>query len=81
MKHEWTILLLRPDYTADNYGQDTYQTVITAPTAARALELARKEACGIDNNDLEHKEDYYCLFCTRGKHSDLCDGHGGVIEQ
>jgi hypothetical protein len=79
MKLEWTILLLRPDYTADNYGQDTYQTVITAPTAARALELARKEACGIDNNDLEHKEDYYCLSCIPGMHIDLSDGNGGVI--
>ena len=81
MKLEWTILLLRPDYAADNYGQDTYQTVITAPTAARALELARKEACGIDNNGPECREDYFCLFCTTGTHADLSDGAGGVIKR
>lgn len=79
MKLEWTILLLRPDYTADNYGPDTYQAVTTAPTAARALELARKEACEVDKNGPECREDYYCLSCVPGAHIDRADGNGGVI--
>ena len=81
MKLEWTILLLRPDYTTDNYGQDTYLTHITAPTSGKALALARKEACGIDNNGPECREDYFCLFCTTGTHADLSDGAGGVIKR
>ena len=79
MKLEWTILLLRPDYTTDNYGQDTYMTHITATTAVRALELARKEACEADKNGPECREDYYCLSCVPGAHIDLSDGNGGVI--
>ncbi len=27
----------------------------------------------------ECREDYYCLSCVPGAHTDLCDGHGGVI--
>jgi hypothetical protein len=79
MKLEWTILLLRPDYTAATYGHDTYLCHITAPTAAKALALAREDACRADENGPECLEDYYCLFCTHGKHIDLCDGNGGVI--
>lgn len=79
MKHEWTILLLRPDYAAATYGQDTYLSHITAPTAAKALELAREDACRTDENGPECREDYYCLFCTPGAHIDLSDGNGGVI--
>lgn len=79
MKLEWTVLLLRPDYAAATYGQDTYLDHITAPTAAKALALARKNACRADENGPECREDYYCLFCTHGKHIDLSDGNGGVI--
>ena len=79
MKLEWTILLLRPDYTAASYGTDTYLAQITATTSGKALALARRGACEGDGNGPECRKDYYCLFCTRGTHIDLSDGNGGVI--
>lgn len=68
----WTVLLLRPDYIADTYGQDTMLLQVEAATVDSAIEKAQIEAVMSDSplegGDLE---DYYPLLCIRGRHEDL----------
>ena len=63
----FTVLLLRPDYMTDNFGQDTYLAYVFAPNANTAIDRAREELRAPDQDPL----DYHCLFCTTGHHVDL----------
>lgn len=63
-KKPYTVLLLRPDYVAQEFGKDTFCAYIYAKDAQDAVDKARKEACLVDLED--EPEDYYCLFCTPG---------------
>jgi hypothetical protein len=65
---KYTVLLLRPDYVADTFGQDTFCAHVEGDTAEAALAAARAEACEADGQD--DPEDYYCLFCTDGHVAD-----------
>jgi hypothetical protein len=73
---DWTVLLLRPDYAAEDFGHDTLTLHVKAVTEACAAEAARKRACGLDGTD--EPADYYCLFCARGAVRNLAyDGEVG----
>jgi len=63
---DWTVLLLRPDYDADTYGQDTFMTHVQADSAEEAIREAQGQAVGQECTP----EDYVCLACIRGKHVD-----------
>lgn len=63
----FTVLLLRPDYEADEFGQDTYLTYVFADGAQEAVTKAREEVRAQDQDPF----DYHCLFCTTGHHLNL----------
>lgn len=65
----YTVLLLRPDYLADPFGQDTFCSFVYGKTAEEAIAAARAEVCESDETDTP--EDYHCLFCTYGHVDDL----------
>lgn len=67
--NEYTVLVLRPDYASQNYGQDTFLSHVTAPTVAAAQRLARIEACNADGNDAP--EDYHIQLVVEGHHHDI----------
>jgi hypothetical protein len=70
----YTVLLLRPDHIADEFGKDTYLTQVDADTPTEALTLARREVAQIDGVDFERESDlndYACLLIVAGTHDDL----------
>ena len=46
--NNYTVLLLRPDYIADEFGKDTYLAHVVANGAAEAQKLAQAEAWDSD---------------------------------
>ena len=77
--NNYTVLLLRPDYIADEFGKDTYLAHVVANGAAEAQKLAQAEAWDSDQDeDAEDEDDlsgnpddYHVLFCTMGHLRDL----------
>lgn len=73
----YTVLLLRPDYMADSFGQDTYLTCVVARSPVGALESARAEVIELDHSDVaefhEYHDptDYACLLLIEGEHRDI----------
>jgi hypothetical protein len=72
----YTVLLLRPDYAAATFGQDTFCAYVEGMTPEDALIAARSAAC--DEDDTDTPEDYYCQFCADGHIINYQDGCGGV---
>lgn len=66
---KYSVLLLRPDYIAEPYGQDTYFTHVEATNAEVACNLAQQEAAEADSGDAA--EDYAVLLCIAGHHDDV----------
>lgn len=69
---KYTVLLLRPDYVADVFGQDTYLAYADAPNASRAIALGQHEACAADGGD--DSLAYYPLAVFAGHLDDLSEG-------
>lgn len=77
--NNYTVLLLRPDYIADEFGKDTYLAHVVANGPALAAEKAQMEAWVTDNggpdeieNDADGEPSDYCvLFATLGHHENL----------
>jgi hypothetical protein len=67
----YTVLLLRPDYIADQYGEDTYLAHVTAGNPTEALAEARREVAKADGNDEPEWNDYACLCIFEGTLTDL----------
>lgn len=65
---DFTVLVLRPDYAAQNYGQDTFLAHVSAATVAQAQKAAKKEAADADR---EPDDDYFVLLALRGHHFDI----------
>jgi hypothetical protein len=74
-ERDWTVLLLRPDYVADDFGHDTLTLHVKGVTEACAVKAARKFACKIYETD--EPADYYCLFCASGAICNLA--HDGEV--
>ena len=53
----WTVLLLQPDYIAEDFGSDTYQVHVEAANAAAAIEKAQQNVAGAEGEP----DDFYCL--------------------
>jgi len=73
-KRKFSVLLLRPDYVADNFGQDTHLCHVYARSVARAMEIAQREVATLDCPDEgEHydDEDYHVLLIVPGHIHDL----------
>ena len=71
----YTVLLLYPDYLADNYGEDTYQAWVDAQSVTEAASKAQLEAAGDDNVPVGHTvddlNDFKVLAVYEGHHVDL----------
>ena len=65
----YTVLVLRPDYMATNYGQDTFLAHVEATGPAQAQRMARREAAAADRSEVS-SEDYYILLLIEGHHDD-----------
>lgn len=69
----YTILLQRPDYIADNYGEDNFLWQGEAANSIDALALARADAITADGGEevCDDPTDYRCLILLAGIHDDL----------
>lgn len=81
--NNYTVLLLRPDYIASEFGKDTYLAHVVANGVEEAQKLAQAKAWSSDNDDAEAEDrdmsydapdDYHVLFTTIGHHEDLSVG-------
>lgn len=70
MKH-YTVLLLRPDYVADGFGEDTYLAHVRARSPRAAIKLARQEVVRLDDLEDVKAADYHPLITTKGWHDDI----------
>lgn len=76
--NKYTVLLLRPDYIADPYGQDTYLAHVEALSVVSAQEMAQREAYQTDGffDDVDHDPvstcaDYSVLAVFEGHLNDV----------
>lgn len=44
----YTVILMRPDYVADNYGQDSYAAWVTAADPYAAIRAGQQEVYDVD---------------------------------
>lgn len=65
----YTVLVLRPDYMATNYGQDTFLAHVEATSPAQAQSIARRQAADADHSE-GASDDYYVLLVLEGHHCD-----------
>jgi len=71
---KYTVLLLRPDYIADTFGQDTYMDHVEATTPAGAVDETRTRAIALDygeDKDEAIPEAYFVLAVFAGHHDDV----------
>lgn len=76
MTHKFTVVLLRPDYIADNCGQDVYVGLVDVADndCKLALAAAQKEVFKADKKDgygPGHTTDYALCVMFQG-HADPC---------
>lgn len=82
-KQTYTVILLYPDYAAENYGEDTYMTTLEADSVADAQELAQREVAegyfsaeGLDQEDTQddidtNYTDWLVIAVIAGRHPDI----------
>ena len=80
---DYTVILLYPDYLAENFGQDTWAGHVQAKNAKAAVAKARKKLIGpwksktaADvNGDLvdvsSDPDDFFLIAVFEGRHNDL----------
>lgn len=75
---KYTVLLLRPDYIADDYGQDTYLAHVEAIDVLTAQETAQREAYQSDvppdddgYDESAYRPDYFVLAVFEGHLNDM----------
>lgn len=76
MSYPFTVLLLKPDYEADVFGQDTYTALVCIDEddpekACRAAQLEAMAQRPADDSLLEELDDYHPLFMCRGHMTNL----------
>lgn len=72
----YTVLLLCPDYVADEFGKDTYMAHVDATSVENAEDAARLEAKNADAHAGQcpteiDPDDYAILMVIEGKHMDI----------
>lgn len=67
----YSVLLLRPDYMTDNFGQDTYYAHVTASTPEGAIEAAKLDVLMADASKEGDKDDYAVLLVIEGHHENV----------
>lgn len=77
---KYTVLLLRPDYQTENFGQDTFQAHVEADDVAQAREFGQRQAlcadcpASDDDHDDYHRNDYFVLAVYEGHLEDINPG-------
>ena len=79
--NNYTVLLLKPDYVANQYGEETYLAHVRATSAAQAQRFAQIEARDADDDsDIDDPDamkndpaDYRALFTALGHLQDLTE--------
>lgn len=78
--NNYTVLLLRPDYIASEFGKDTYLAHVVANGVEAAQRVAQDEVILSDNEGCSFEEieeagglpeDYHVLFVAMGHLQDL----------
>lgn len=64
----FSVLLLYPDYIAENYGQETFYEAVEANTSSEAV-LALQKRLGDEHET--NPDDFLCLLCIEGQHLDI----------
>lgn len=67
---KYTVLLLYPDYTTDNFGQDTYMTSVEADSVIDAQASAQMLAAD-GHCENPKPEDFFVLMVIEGEHQDI----------
>lgn len=68
---DFTVLLLYPDYIAENYGEDTYLAHVRAVDAQTACHVAQLQAHEANEGESESLDDYRVQLCIAGHHEAL----------
>lgn len=64
----YTVVLLYPDYLADDFGTDIYTAHVAADTARQALEQAQKVAQHFNRLSVDDPDDFALVVMFRGHH-------------
>ena len=71
---EYTVLLLNPDYIADEFGKETYLAWATAQNPEQAIAEAQRRTWVANTGgegDILAPDDFHPLLVVEGHHSDL----------
>lgn len=68
----YTVILLYPDYSTDDFGHNTWMESVEAADPEEAVHTAR-EACA-DLAEIEEPEDLYVIAVIEGEHHDVNPG-------
>ncbi|MCK9521180.1 MAG: hypothetical protein M0R74_19480 [Dehalococcoidia bacterium] len=71
MKKKFTVVLLRPDYIADEFGKDIFSDYVMAYGPDGAIAQARKHVVESDGVSEEWAEDYHALVVYEGYQQSL----------
>lgn len=61
----YTVIVIYPDYAADNYGEEFYIDTVYAPNPAAAIQLTQKQAAEA-NSSIESPADFALVACFEG---------------
>lgn len=64
----FSVLLLYPDYIAENYGQETFYEAVEANTSSEAVLMLQKR---LGDEHETNPDDFLCLLCIEGQHLDI----------
>lgn len=68
---KYTVILMRPDYATDNFGNDAVLIAVDAKSPREALAEARALVLEADDNAQAEPADYYCIAVIEGEHVNL----------
>jgi hypothetical protein len=71
MKKKFTVVLLRPDYIADEFGKDIFSDYVMAYGPEDAIKQARKTASVVDEISEDAAEEYHALVVYEGYQQSL----------
>ena len=68
-KQKFTVILMYPDYSTDNYGE-TWCAAVDARNPVEAVEVAQKQCAG-DSTVIDNPDDLLPISVFEGDHKDL----------
>lgn len=68
MENKYTVVLIYPDYLAEDYPRDCYISYVNSENPRTAIKKAKQEAAKA--NKIKDKDDFLAIACFDG-HSDM----------